>query len=162
MVELIDNDNVVGVRCNSLDRRRIQRLHHREDVAPDVRPLVISEKLSERLISEHGAEHRPALIKDPPPVRHKQKREILARSPTQVPIVECRDNRLSSPRSGNDKVLVSVVPFALHSELVEHALLMRIWMDIDVPVARLGDAITSRSPVDVPLSPSSAVHEKTR
>jgi hypothetical protein len=97
----------------------------------NVRALVVSKQFSKGLVSKYSAKHRPALIEDPAPVCDKQERRVRLKARAEVPVVKSSDDCLTGAGGSDHKVLVPAVSLPLYSELVEHSLLVRIWVDIE-------------------------------
>ena len=75
MVELVDDDDVEGVRRDLLEPLLAQRLDHREDVAPVGDPAAAVD-LAERPVAQDRAVGRQRLPQDLLAVRDEQQRQV--------------------------------------------------------------------------------------
>ena len=85
VVELVDDDDVEGVRRDLLQPICVQRLDHREDV-PTLGDPAAAVDLAERAVAQHGAIRRQRLPEDLLAVRDEQQRQVA----TSVARRSCR------------------------------------------------------------------------
>ena len=71
MVELVDDDDVEGVRSDRSETISVEGLNHREDV-PTLRDLALAVNLAERPRAKHGSIGSERLPEDLGAVRHEE------------------------------------------------------------------------------------------
>ena len=109
----------------------MQRLDHREHV-PALGDLAAAVDLAEGSVAQDGAIRRERLPEDLLAVGDEQQREVLAGPGAELAVVERGNDGLAGPGRRDDEVAMTVVPFALGRQRVEHPLLMRVRADIEV------------------------------
>jgi hypothetical protein len=138
-VNLIDHDNLEGVRTELLDRFVLQRLHHREDVTTNEGLLAVSKDLAKVWVLEDRGIRRPALIEDAPAMRDEEQLRLAPELIAEAAIVERRHHGLACAGRGDEQVPVAVVAVALGLQLLEHPCLMRLGSHVkrDVTAAEI-------------------------
>src|SRR3954454_14017149 len=130
MMELIDDDDVEVTRLKTIDVFLGDRLDHGEDVTTRGSATAAVD-LAERPVAEDRPKCRPALLQDALAVRYEEQRKVSSGAPAQLSVVERRHHGLAGSRGGHDEVAMPSMPLALEHQPFEHALLMRVRMNIE-------------------------------
>ena len=135
MVDLVDDDDVVGVWGERFDCLVAHRLHHREDVSTALGRSPSPRISPNSRILEHRRVRRPTLIEDPSTVSDEQKRQVGAELRAEPSVVQRCHHGLTGAGRGDQQVPVAVVAIPLDLQLLEHALLVLVRLDVERHVA---------------------------
>ncbi len=142
VVELVDDDDVEGIRRDVRHAVDGQRLHAGEDVPPALRPRAADVQLAEVRVGEHFAIGAERLLEDLPAVRDEQQRRAFVGRPlAQPPVVQRGDHRLAGAGRGDDQVAMPVVHRRARRRALQHLLLVGVRA---APRARTGEIVTRR------------------
>jgi hypothetical protein len=129
VMELVNDDNLEGVRRHSRDVVRVEGLYWREHMSPALRACARVVLLSEAGVGQDLAVGAKRLLEDLFPVGDEQERRgrltTLERGVAKTPIIESRDDCLACAGRRYDKIAVPIVDLTFDLDLFEHLGLIR-------------------------------------
>lgn len=124
VMELINDDDVVGVGRHGGDVTGMEGLDAGVDMPPVLRFVTADQQLAERAVAEGLAEGAAGLGEDPLAVRHEEEAEVSTLLLPQPPVVQGGHDGLAGAGGGDDEAAPAVVDLPFSVDGVEDLLLV--------------------------------------